>query len=252
MAPELPNAVRVCKELAEMGVVVSVGHSMANIAQGEVAVQNGASFITHLFNAMLPFHHRDPGLVGLLGSEDLPQGKTIYYGIIADGNHTHPSTTRIAYRSYPQGIVLVTDACSAMGLTEGIHHIGQQNIEVQGTKAVIQGTETLAGSVATMISCIHYFWKTTKCTLVEALEASTLHPASLLQIENWKGTLQFGTDADLVFLQPETLDVISTWIDGKVVYQNDSLEKYMKVTYKQSDSIVNRIKMTNNNNNCLS
>jgi N-acetylglucosamine-6-phosphate deacetylase len=179
----------------------------------------------HLFNAMLPFHHRDPGLVGLLASDQISETQPIYYGIIADGNHTHPSTTRIAYRAYPKGIVLVTDACSAMGLTEGIHHIGQQTIEVLNSKAFIQGTTTLAGSVATMISCIHYFWKTTSCTLVEALEAATLHPALLMKIENRKGTLQFGTDADLVILKPDSLEVLSTWIAGQCVYNNRDIPK---------------------------
>lgn len=222
IAPELPNALQVCREITQMGITVSVGHSAANIAEGELAVNNGASFITHLFNAMLPFHHRDPGLVGLLGSENLPPGKTIYYGLIADGNHTHPSTTRIAYRSYPKGIVLVTDACSAMGLSDGVYHIGQQVIEVTGTRALVKGTNTLAGSVATMVSCIHYFWKTTRCSLVEALEAATLHPAKLLGIEERKGTLAFASDADLVFLRPGSLEVISTWIGGECVYSNQA------------------------------
>ncbi|ODM99068.1 putative N-acetylglucosamine-6-phosphate deacetylase [Orchesella cincta] len=219
LAPELPNAVGVCRQLTDAGIIVSVGHSMASIAEGEEAVKNGAAFITHLFNAMLPFHHRDPGLVGLLASEKIPEGRTIYYGIIADGNHTHPATTRIAYRAYPKGIVLVTDACSAMGLSEGVYHIGQQVIEVTGTKAYVKGTTTLAGSVATMISCIHYFWKTTSCSIVEALEAATLHPALLLNIDDRKGTLDFGTDADFVLLDPTNLEVQSTWIAGERVYE---------------------------------
>ncbi|CAG7717201.1 unnamed protein product [Allacma fusca] len=220
LAPELENAVSVCKELTQRGIIVSVGHSMASIVQGEEAVKNGASFITHLFNAMLPFHHRDPGLVGLLASDQIPQGRTIYYGLIADGIHTHSSTTRIAYRAYPKGIVLVTDACSALGLTDGIHQLGEMAIEVKGMQATIMGTNTLAGSVADMISCITYFWKTTDCTLVEALEAATLHPALLMGIENKKGTLEFETDADFTMLEPNSLDVISTWIAGQCVFQN--------------------------------
>lgn len=68
---------------------------MANLSDGELAVKSGASLITHLFNAMLPFHHRDPGLVGLLASDEIPAGKTIYFGIISDGVHTHPAALRI-------------------------------------------------------------------------------------------------------------------------------------------------------------
>ena len=98
---------------------------MGSLIQGEEAVRNGASFITHLFNAMLPvrliltvnlyliylnfkilnyqFHHRDPGLIGLLASSKIPPGKTVYYGIIADGIHTHPAALRIAYKTHPKG-----------------------------------------------------------------------------------------------------------------------------------------------------
>jgi len=110
---------------------------------------------------ILQFHHRDPGLVGLLASDQIPKESKLFYGIIADGNHTHPSTTRIAYRANTAGIVLVTDACSAMGLQDGTHHIGQQAIDVRGTKAVIKGTDTLCGSVATMTSCVQYFLRHT-------------------------------------------------------------------------------------------
>ena len=69
--------------------------------KAETAFRNGASFITHLFNAMLPFHHRDPGIVGLLTSALIP--KSAFYGMIADGIHTHPTSLRIAYRTHPKG-----------------------------------------------------------------------------------------------------------------------------------------------------
>lgn len=74
---------------------------MSDLKCGEEAVRNGASFITHLFNAMLPFHHRDPGLVGLLTSDNIP--RKIFFGIIADGVHTHPAALRIAHRAHPDG-----------------------------------------------------------------------------------------------------------------------------------------------------
>ncbi|EEC04828.1 N-acetyl-glucosamine-6-phosphate deacetylase, putative [Ixodes scapularis] len=103
VAPELDVDDTVIPSLVKRGITVSIGHSEANLVQGEKAIQRGASFITHLFNAMLPFHHRDPGLVGLLTSKKLPEEKHIFYGIIADGIHTHPAALRIAYKTNARG-----------------------------------------------------------------------------------------------------------------------------------------------------
>lgn len=94
---------------------------------------------------MSQFHHRDPHLVGLLASSQLPANTTVYFGAIADNIHTHPAALRIAYRSHPAGLVLVTDAVAAMGLPEGVHHIGLQTIEVRDGRALIAGTNTLCG-----------------------------------------------------------------------------------------------------------
>ncbi|KAL7379372.1 hypothetical protein ABVT39_026758 [Epinephelus coioides] len=126
LAPELAGSLSVVRELCQRGITVSLGHSVANLSQAEEAVQHGASFITHLFNAMLPFHHRDPGIVGLLTSDQVPAGRTVYYGMIADGIHTNPAALRIAHRAHPSGLVLVTDAITAMGLPPGRHTLGQQ------------------------------------------------------------------------------------------------------------------------------
>jgi N-acetylglucosamine-6-phosphate deacetylase len=217
LAPELEDAEDVIQKLSSQGIVVSVGHSMADLSQGERAVNCGATLITHLFNAMLPFHHRDPGLVGLLTSNRVPRGKTVYFGIIADGVHTHPAALRIAYRVHPEGLVLVTDAISALGLAEGNHNLGQFQIEVRGGRAYIANTDTLCGSIASMIECVRSFLKSTGCSREYVLEAASLHPARALGIENVKGTLDFGADADFVMLSDD-LELESTWIAGKRVY----------------------------------
>lgn len=200
------------------GITVSLGHSNSSLLQGERGFAYGASFITHLFNAMLPFHHRDPGLVGLLTSKKLPESKTVFYGIIADGIHTHPAALRIAFSSNPKGLVLVTDAMSAMGLKTGTYCIGESVVEVSDKRAVIAGTDTLSGSIATMDYCIRFLKKSTDCSLVEALECVTLHPAQVLGITNFKGTLDFETDADFVLLD-ENLHVQSTYINGRCVWR---------------------------------
>uniref|UniRef100_A0A667XU55 N-acetylglucosamine-6-phosphate deacetylase n=1 Tax=Myripristis murdjan TaxID=586833 RepID=A0A667XU55_9TELE len=218
LAPELAKSQSVVQELCQRGITVSLGHSVANLSQAEEAVQHGASFITHLFNAMLPFHHRDPGIVGLLTSDQIPAGRTVYYGMIADGIHTNPAALRIAHRAHPLGLVLVTDAITAMGLPPGRHTLGQQVIEIQGLHAYVAGTTTLCGSIATMDMCVRHFKHASGCSVEEALEAASLHPAQLLGISNRKGKLDFGSDADLVFLD-DALNIQATYISGEEVWR---------------------------------
>uniref|UniRef100_A0A8C9A2D4 N-acetylglucosamine-6-phosphate deacetylase n=1 Tax=Prolemur simus TaxID=1328070 RepID=A0A8C9A2D4_PROSS len=237
LAPELGRSHEVIRELTARGICVSLGHSVADLRAAEAAVQSGATFITHLFNAMLPFHHRDPGIVGLLTSDQLPPGRGIFYGMIADGTHTNPAALRIAHRAHPQGLVLVTDAIPALGLGNGRHTLGQQEVEVDGLTAYVagerhdlvahspsepglcsQGTTTLSGSIAPMDVCVRHFLQATGCSVESALEAASLHPAQLLGLEKCKGTLDFGADADFVVLD-DSLHVRATYISGELVWQ---------------------------------
>ncbi|XP_021076919.1 N-acetylglucosamine-6-phosphate deacetylase [Mus pahari] len=218
LAPELDRSHEVIQALTAQGIRVSLGHSVADLRAAEVAVQSGATFITHLFNAMLPFHHRDPGIVGLLTSDQLPPGHCIFYGMIADGIHTNPAALRIAHRAHPQGLVLVTDAVPALGLGNGRHTLGQQEVEVDGLIAYIAGTKTLGGSIAPMDVCVRHFLQATGCSVESALEAASLHPAQMLGLEKTKGSLDFGADADFVVLD-DTLHVHATYISGELVWQ---------------------------------
>ncbi|XP_050835842.1 N-acetylglucosamine-6-phosphate deacetylase isoform X2 [Serinus canaria] len=195
LAPEMRRSSEVIQELTKRGICVSLGHSVANLSQAEEAVQHGATFITHLFNAMLPFHHRDPGIVGLLTSDKIPAGRRVFYGMISDGIHTNPAALRIAHRAHPKGLVLVTDAIAGMGLAPGRHTLGQQVVEIDGLNTYIAGTKTLSGSVATMDTCVRHFQEATGCSVETALEAASLHPAQLLGIEHKKGTLNYDSDA---------------------------------------------------------
>ncbi|XP_059616718.1 N-acetylglucosamine-6-phosphate deacetylase [Phlebotomus argentipes] len=228
LASEKENAKEVIQELCRRGITVSLGHTMANLKEGEIACNHGATLITHLFNAMLPFHHRDPGIVGLLASNAIPPEKTIYFGIISDGIHTHPAALRIAHRVHPEGLILVTDAVSAMGLAEGTHHIGQMTVDVSGGRAYVAGTKTLCGSIAPMDECVRIFLKSAQCGVVFALEAASLTPAKCLGIAESKGTLNFGADADLVLLNDD-LEVCSTWIAGNCVFRNPEKRDFVVI-----------------------
>ncbi|CEP07736.1 hypothetical protein [Parasitella parasitica] len=237
VAPEINGMLDVIPQLIERNITVSIGHSAATIDQAEAGVIAGATFMTHLFNAMRPFHQRDPGMVGILGASDLPEPQQPerhplpastspdgnkpdprpFYGIICDGVHVHPNSVRIAYYSHPRGCVLVTDALSAAGLPRGVYQLGGRDVEVRGVSgAYVKGTNTLAGSTVTIDHCVRNFKKFTRCSAVEALEAATLHPAQALGIQATKGTLAPGSDADLVFLDDD-LHIQKVFVRGEQV-----------------------------------
>ncbi len=229
IAPELPGALEVIPSLVSRGIAVSIGHSSANIATAMASVTAGANLITvayfwfplmsqHLFNAMQPFHHRDPGIVGLLGSVDPPAP---FFSIIADGHHCHPASLRIAARSHPRGTVLVTDAIVALGFTDGLYKLESVNMEVKDGVAYVQGTSTLAGSIAGMDACIRNYIKFGGGSVVEGIAAATIHPADAIGAKS-KGRLEPGCDGDVVLLN-KNLEVQSTYVMGKVAFDRLSL-----------------------------
>ena len=116
----------------------------------------------------------------------------------------------------------VSDAISAMGLSDGKYNLGQYEIEVKGPRAVIAGTETLCGASVTLYDAVRNLVKLADCSIVEAIESATLHPAQALGIEHIKGTLAFGADADFILVDKETLDLSSTWIGGQCVFQKNA------------------------------
>lgn len=133
-------------EIQARGIVFSMGHSEATYEEASKATAAGARMVTHLFNAMRPLHHRNPGIFGVLGK---PDGKRPYFGIIADGIHLHPTTIRIALNAHPAGFILVTDAMHLVGLPDGAYQWANGNhtssIVKKGSKLVLEGSDTIAG-----------------------------------------------------------------------------------------------------------
>ncbi|RIA96959.1 Carbohydrate Esterase Family 9 protein [Glomus cerebriforme] len=214
VAPDVEGVLDSLKELINSGITVSIGHSSATISQAESAVEKGARCITHLFNAMQQFHHRDPGVVGLLGTTHIARP---FYGIICDGIHVHPNSVKIAYDSHPKGAILITDAMAAMGLPPGEYTLGGISVRKSGNEKVeVIDNGKLAGSVISIDACVKNFKKFTGCSMIEAIEAATLHPAELLGIQNVKGTLNVGADADFVFLDDD-LNVVKCFIAGEEI-----------------------------------
>lgn len=146
-APERGQMVDLIPGLRERGIIFSIGHSEATYEDASAAVGKGATMITHLFNAMRPLHHRNPGIFGVLGiAESLPRP---YFGIISDGIHLHPTTIKIAYDAHPDGFILVTDAMHLVGLPDGAYPWTNGdytcNIVKKGSKLLLENSETIAG-----------------------------------------------------------------------------------------------------------
>ena len=227
-APEVGTMIQNIPDLVSRGIVYSIGHSDATYEQAMSAVAQGAMMITHLFNAMRPFYHRNPGVFGLLGQSDLPKP---YFGVIADGIHLHPTSIKIAYNAHSEGLILVTDAMRLCGLPDGVYDwTNGDRIIKKGVRLTLEGSDKIAGSSATLIECVNNFRRWTNATTAEALNAVTYTPAKMLGMEKVKGTLDHGADADLVVLG-ETVDPYSgpsltvdqVWKFGIKVFDSEEL-----------------------------
>ncbi|KAH8732294.1 n-acetylglucosamine-6-phosphate deacetylase-like protein [Phaeosphaeriaceae sp. PMI808] len=231
IAPELPGALSSIQALAGRGIHVSIGHSEASYEEAKTGIKAGASMITHLFNAMRPLHHRNPGIFGLLGTASSSIRKP-YFGIIADGIHLHPTSIKIAWNAHPNGLILVTDAMRLAGMPDGTYDwTNGSRIVKDGSLLTLEENGKIAGSSIQLVDCVTNFLNWTGASVPEALKAVTETPAKMLGIENTKGTLKQGADADLVVLDlQETMDgekkliVDQVWKFGTKVFeriQND-------------------------------
>jgi len=213
LAPEIPEATHLIQLLKNRGILVAVGHSTANFEQVRTGIDMGVGLATHLFNAMSPYHHRDPGIVGAALIDPL-----LPYSLIVDGVHLCPESILLCWRCNPDGLILVSDATEALGLPAGSYKLGSQDVEAEEERGVyISGTKTIAGSNLNLSKAVRLLCAITKCSKADALEAASLKPAKLIQAYPAKGTLAIGADADFVILSDE-LEVESTYVDGELAW----------------------------------
>ncbi|CUM53410.1 uncharacterized protein AC631_00513 [Debaryomyces fabryi] len=198
VAPEIEGILDVITDLKQKNITVSIGHSAADYETGLQAIENGATMITHLYNAMPQPHHRDVGVVGLISS---PIAKTTpYFGLITDGVHVDPAMATIAYRSNPDKCIVVTDAMHLIGLPDGTYKWDNQQITKSGPKLYLKGTKTLAGAATSLPQCMRNLRAWTNISLAEAIKTVTNNPAKSIGVQQKKGFLNVGCDADLVVL----------------------------------------------------
>ena len=210
IAPELPGALDAIERLAGAGVVVAVGHTDADEGTARAAFDAGATMLTHAFNAMPGIHHRAPGPVVAAFDDE-----RVVLELVLDGVHVHPSVARIAFRSAPGRIALVTDAMAAAGSADGFYRLGSLNVTVKDGIALLNGTSTIAGSTLTQDVAL----RTALSAGIDeaaAIAALTATPARVLGRESEWGMLAAGFAADLVVLDAE-LRVERVWAEGAVV-----------------------------------
>ncbi len=214
LAPECEGGMAFIRRCAQEypDVVLSIGHSDATYAQSIEGFDAGISHVTHLFNAMPPYHHREPGVVGACFDRE-----DVSCDIIADGVHTHPHHLRLSHRMKGRGLMLITDAMRAGCMRSGSYDLGGRRVEVSGNKAVLEDG-TLAGSVLKMNEAVRHMITHTDMQLDEAIYAVTEAPAQKLGLP--KGRLAEGYDADLVIFD-EDLQILATIVAGKIIYQKE-------------------------------
>jgi N-acetylglucosamine-6-phosphate deacetylase len=208
LAPELPGADRLIDRLLEHGVAVSLGHSDATAAQANRAFDRGARTVTHLFNAMRPFLHRDPGIVGAALARD-----DVIVSLIVDGNHLADETVRVAARAARGRVALITDAIAAAGAADGPSSLGDIDLLVH--EGTVRGPDgQLAGSVLTMIEAVRNL-HALGVTIEETVDAATSTPARVLG-EHALGRLDIGLPADVVVLN-DRVEVERVYVAGEVL-----------------------------------
>jgi N-acetylglucosamine-6-phosphate deacetylase len=199
LAPERPGCDAAIRRFLDAGVVVAVGHTNATYEQTRHAIALGATVGTHLFNAMPPLHHREPGAALALLSDP-----RVTVELIADGVHVHPAVLRAVIESAgPRRVAVVTDAMAAAGCADGKFQLGGVPVEVVDGVARVQGTTTIAGSTATMDRLFRMVAAPgSDAALAAAVEMTSTTPARALRLDS-VGALRPGYDADLVVLDGE-------------------------------------------------
>ena len=211
LAPEVtPNSFM--EQAKSNGILLSMGHTDATYEEAMSAINSGnVEHITHLYNAMSPFHHREPGVVGAAFDTSV---KT---ELIADNVHSSPTAQRLAYKMKgTASIILITDSIRASCLGDGLSELGGQKVIVKGELATLEDG-TIAGSVATMDRVVSIFKENTGVKLEKTIETVTKNPAKSLKIYDKTGSIATGKFADFTIFD-DYIKIFTTIVEGEVIY----------------------------------
>lgn len=210
IAPEVPGAKGLIKELSQRGIVCSIGHTKATYEEAMEGIKCGCCHSTHLFNAMTPFAHREPGVVGAIFDSDITTET------ISDGIHVSYPSLRIAYKQKTSDkVLLVTDAMMACAMPDGMYALGGQDVVVKdGAARLLSGS--LAGSILTLDKAVKNVYKNVGLPLYEAVKMATYNAARHCKVEDRKGLIKEGYDADLLLFD-EDVNIKTVIVNGKIL-----------------------------------
>ena len=221
LAPELPGALELIKQLAMRGIIPAAGHSMAKEKDVLAAMEVGLRHVTHLFSAMSTTTREGPWrMPGLLETALVNEGLTVE--MIADNKHLPPTLMKMAYRCIGhERLCIVSDATSGAGLPEGTRYrMGQMEYEVIDGVGMMLDRSAFAGSTTLLGQMIPVLTLTLGIPLHEAINMTSLNPARILNLEKRKGSLEEGKDADLVIFNSD-FSVFKTMISGQWVFEHN-------------------------------
>lgn len=213
LAPEVEGASELISHLKQSKVVASIGHSGAKFSDVERAVLDGATNVTHTYNAQSGLHHREIGVVGSAMLID-----DINCELIADTIHVSVPAMRLLIKNKPNDkLTLITDAMRAKGLPDGESELGGQKVLVKNGEArLVDGT--LAGSVLTMNRALDNVVNKVKVDFIKAVDFATINPAKNLGIDNEVGSIKVGKRADFTVIDKD-FNVLLTIRDGEIIYK---------------------------------
>jgi N-acetylglucosamine-6-phosphate deacetylase len=215
VAPELDGALDLIKAGVKQGVEFAVGHSVASYEVMQEAIERGLRQATHTFNGMNPLHHRRPGVLGAVLSDD-----RLFAQVIADGVHVHPAVVNALVKA--KGInrtILITDSIRAAGMGNGEYDLLGQTVSVKGNVARI-ASGSLAGSVLTMDQAVRNTMTFCDIPFAQAIQMASLTPAKSLNLHTERGALEPGLRADVTIFSQD-YSVETTIVGGNIVYQKD-------------------------------
>jgi N-acetylglucosamine-6-phosphate deacetylase len=215
MAPELPGIMPLVKRVCGKNIIATFGHSNATYEETKAGFKAGISHVTHMFNGMRAFHHREPGPISAI-----MENPDITVEIIGDGHHVHPAAVRMLYESIgKERLIGITDGIPGLGLPDGMYHYYGQAYESRGGRAYyLDGT--LIGTSMSLLQIALNLKEMIGCSFQDAIQTVTHNPARLMGIDHITGSIEIGKDADLVILD-ETMNVWATLIQGQIIYRKN-------------------------------